>query len=156
MSTVDTATTQTLHTQQPLPERSMAIPVGITSFPSYGSCLPLDVYTQSSNKISYRTRESIDRNLMPTPIHLSRAIYIPYHNSNSTHLPLYNVSRAYESSIGDAPVGGSEFKTRLCLMRKPSHNTVDADVRFLVNVEHCSGRATVEERRLGDGAETSM
>lgn len=41
-------------------------------------------------------------------------------------------------------------------MKKPSHSTIDADVGFLVNVEHGSGRATVEERRMGDGAEVSM
>lgn len=134
----------------------MAIPIGVTKIPVYGNCLPVHAYVPSDKQATILEQERITRNLHPTPEHLSRAIYFPYHNSKTSHLPLYNVSEAYLQAIGDAPVGGSEFQTRLCLMRKPTANTPDVDVAFLINVAHANGRATVEERRMGDSPEVGL
>ena len=134
----------------------MAVPLGVTAFPTYGSFLRADRCHRADEYSYVKRRELVERKLAPTPAHLSRAIYVPHHGGSTSHLPLYDISKAYERSIGDAPVGGAEFKTRLCLMVKPTHNSVNADVRFWVDVEQGTGRAVVEERRLGVGEQVNM
>lgn len=134
----------------------MAVPLGVTAFPTYGSFLRADRCCRTDEHSYVKKYELVERKLAPTPAHLSRAIYVPYHGGNTSHLPLYDISKAYERSIGDALVGGAEFKTRLCLMAKPTHNSVNTDVRFWVDVEPGTGRAVVEERRLGVGEQVNM
>lgn len=134
----------------------MAIPLGITSFPTYGTCIPYGTCGDLERKPPDVVNKLMGRKLTPTPEHLTRAIYVPYHRHNTTHLPFYNVTKAYKASVGNAPVGGCEFKTRLCLMRKPTRNTVDVDVRFLINVNDEDNCVTVQERCLGAGHEANM
>ena len=134
----------------------MAIPLGITSFPSYGKHIPYSTCSAQDTKPTALVDQLLGRQLRPTPRHLSRAVYIPDHGNNTTHLPLYNVTEGYEAAIGDTPIGGCEFKTRLCLMRKPTRNTVDVDVGFLVNVHVQGSFVTVQERCLGVGQEAYM
>ena len=80
----------------------------------------------------------------------------PWHNGNSTHLPLYNVTDAYREAVGDAPIGGFDYKTQLCLMRKPVANESGLDVGFLVNVGIDGRSVNAEQRCLGGGHEASM
>ena len=123
----------------------MAFPLGVVTFPPYGTYRMSNKPYDAANCID----RLIGRSLSPTPRELSRAVYIPWHNRNSSHIPLYDVSSQYHESVGDAAIGGSEFKTKLCLMRKPTANSIDVDVRYLVWFNREMGFATVEERCLG-------
>ncbi|KAF4122296.1 hypothetical protein GMORB2_7288 [Geosmithia morbida] len=89
--------------------------------------------------------------MTPTPAHLDRVLYVPYHSHTTAHLPLYDITDEYRATVGDSPVGGSEFKLRLCVMRKPAWNTFDARVAFHVDVEADGSLLAVEERCLGIG-----
>lgn len=125
----------------------MAVPLGITTFPTYGNCPPFGTYMP--RPASELTDQRIGRNVVPRPSHLSRVLYVPWHKADTLHLPLYDVSEAYEQAVGDAPIGGSDFKTRICLMKKPGGTTIDADVRFLVDFELEGRSIQVGERCLG-------
>jgi hypothetical protein len=87
---------------------------------------------------------------------LTRAVYVPWHHNPTTHLPLYNCSTEYHSVIRGAQVGGSEYKTRLCLMKKPTGRPGQGDVGFLVDFNPPGGWIAVSERKLGMGEEAML
>lgn len=101
----------------------------------------------------------LGRKLEPTPSHLSRVVYIPMHSDETTHLPLYEFSRPYQDAVKDEPVGGSNYKLKLALMRKPKGDGTHGEVRYLVDFTSGAegGAATVERRVPGaDGEAVSV
>ena len=136
----------------------MAIPLGITTLPTYGTCTPpYGACTPQDRKPTALVDQLLGRKLRPTPRHLTRAVYLPCHGDDTVHLPVYNVTETYEAAVGDAHVGGCEFKTRLGLMRKPgTRDNLDVDVGFLVNVTGQGSGVTVRERCMGGEQEAYM
>ncbi|CAI6097749.1 unnamed protein product [Clonostachys chloroleuca] len=88
---------------------------------------------------------------------LSKALYIPYHTNKTTHLPLYDITDQYSASVGDLPIGSPRYKAQIRLMKKPSGNSLEGNVRYLIDF-HCLERnATITERTIGrDGIEVDM
>ncbi|KAG9254459.1 uncharacterized protein F5Z01DRAFT_687213 [Emericellopsis atlantica] len=128
----------------------MAIPLGITAFCTihpYALEHPVDIKAIDA---------CIGRRAPSALAHLTRAVYVPWHRDTTTHLPLYNISSEYHRTIRDAQVGGSEFKTRLCLMRKPTGRPGQGDVGFLVDMDTQGSWVAVSERKLGMGEEAVL
>lgn len=98
----------------------------------------------------------LGRKLAPTPEHLSRAIYVPYHDDGTVHVPLYDVTGEYESAVDDAPIGSSDFNLRLFLMRRPAADSLDHDVAFLANMDVEGSWVVVKERTLGPGQRADL
>lgn len=86
----------------------------------------------------------LGRKLRPTPPRLThRVLYIPSHNDKVTHLPLYDFTEDFNSTIQDEPIGGSKFKTRLGLMNKPiGDGRGSSVVSYLVDFEPPEARKT--------------
>jgi hypothetical protein len=90
------------------------------------------------------------------PSHLSRVLYVPKHGSSSFHLPLYDVSGEFSRAMGDTLIGSSLFTTKLAMMKTPSGEGRDAEVRYLIDIEtRLAGGgeefvARIQKRALGD------
>lgn len=129
----------------------MAIPLGITAFCRIHPCgleRPVDIKAIDAR---------IGRRAPSALAHLTRAVYVPWHRDATTHLPLYDISSEYRDTIRDAQVGGSEFKTKLCLMRKPTGRPGQGDdVGFLVDMDAQGSWVAVRERKLGMGEEALL
>ena len=103
---------------------------------------------QRSSTIEIETR--MGRKLSSAPAQLKQILYVPDHNNNVTHLPLYNVTEAYNKTAGQWPIGSSRFKTSLSLMQKPIGDGRDAEVTYLVDFfQGAAVTATVNKRTLG-------
>ncbi|KAF6806993.1 hypothetical protein CMUS01_14231 [Colletotrichum musicola] len=95
----------------------------------------------------------LGRKLEPTPEHLSRVVFVPTHTDATTHLPLYEISESYRDAVKAEPVGGSNYKLKLALMRKPTGDGTHGEVRYLVDFR--DGAATVERRVPGGEGEVA-
>ncbi|KFH40814.1 hypothetical protein ACRE_084890 [Hapsidospora chrysogenum ATCC 11550] len=90
------------------------------------------------------------------PSHLTRVLYVPRHGSSPSHLPLYDVSGEFSRAVGDTLIGSSLFTTKLAMMKTPSGEGRDAEVRYLVDIETrpaADGEelvARIQKRALGD------
>lgn len=90
------------------------------------------------------------------PSHLSRVLYVPRHGSSLSHLPLYDVSGEFSRAVGDTLIGSSLFTTKLAMMKTPSGEGRDAEVRYLIDIEtRLAGDgeefvARIQKRALGD------
>lgn len=96
----------------------------------------------------------IGRRPLPTPSDLTRILYIPHHNENTLHLPLYDVANAYADIVGDTPIGSSLYTVKLTTMRKPRGDGTDAQVAYLVNFEKSpdGAREVRVQRRVPGGS----
>ncbi|EAU33698.1 predicted protein [Aspergillus terreus NIH2624] len=74
----------------------------------------------------------LGRQLSATPSHLSRALYVPRHDSSMSHLPLYDISTRYADAVGDLPIGSSKYAVKLGLMQRPRGDGGD-DILVLCN-----------------------
>lgn len=74
----------------------------------------------------------LGRQLSATPSHLSRALYVPRHDSSMSHLPLYDISTRYADAVGDLPIGSSKYAVKLGLMQRPRGDGGD-DIPVLCN-----------------------
>lgn len=102
-----------------------------------------------------RIDQLIGRKLSAPPVDLSRVLYIPRHDCNVTHLPLYDISAAYSKFVGSEHIGGSSYKVKLSLMSKPEGEGRH-EVEYLVDFFDAS-RAVVERRCTGvDGSKANL
>ncbi|KAJ0282544.1 hypothetical protein COL940_005096 [Colletotrichum noveboracense] len=91
----------------------------------------------------------LGRDLSSTPANLSRVVYIPRHRDITVHLPLYDVSNTYFDAVKKEPIGSSKYKLNLAMMRRPSGDGTDAEVRYLVDFqEDAKEKTVVVERRV--------
>ena len=93
------------------------------------------IESQRDNQNAAGIERLLGRQVSAVPRHLSRVLYIPSHGSSQFHLPLYDVGAEFRTAIGDALIGSSMFTTRLNLMKTPSGEGTDDQVRYLVDVE---------------------
>ena len=130
----------------------MTGPLSVPYFASYGSMLPYGGCAPPRHIID----ELLNREYYATPQHLRRALYLPHHSDKTVHLPVYNVTSTYRTALEDTSLGSTEYKTRLCMMQKPTWSSVQAELDYLVNINALSGCATIDERCLGAGQEVEM
>lgn len=114
---------------------------------------PWSVYAglqQASRRKPYEVERLLGRYLCPTPTHLSRALYVPFHQSNNTfHLLIYDISQQYKERVGTIPIGSSMYTVKLSTMIKPNdHRAQDVNVQYLAEADKAStGLSTVTVRR---------
>ncbi|KAB8201202.1 hypothetical protein BDV34DRAFT_237794 [Aspergillus parasiticus] len=78
------------------------------------------------------------------PLHLSRALYIPHHDSSTCHLSVYDTSSQYSASAGGLPIGSSQYVVALGLMQKPqAEGTFLDSLAYTVNFGGSQGDAGV-------------
>ncbi|RSL69565.1 hypothetical protein CEP53_002195 [Fusarium sp. AF-6] len=82
------------------------------------------------------------------PTHLTRALYLPMHTHNTSHLPIYDISERYFETLGPLPLGGRKYKIEFCLLLKPCGYDPEDDVRFLVDMGSSGRPAAIQERCL--------
>lgn len=105
--------------------------------------------TQMDEILDASLDQRLGRQLSITPAHLSRVVYIPNHQHITTHLPLYDVTETYFKSVKKEPVGSSKYKLGLVMMKRPTGDGTDAEVRYLVDFEHeIDGTVATVERRV--------
>lgn len=87
----------------------------------------------------------LGRKLSPTPPHLTdRILYVPSHNDQVTHLPLYDFTTDFKAAVKDDPIGSSRFKTSFGLMHKPiGDGRGTSTVCYLLDFEPLESRKTV-------------
>ncbi|PIG79782.1 hypothetical protein AARAC_003365 [Aspergillus arachidicola] len=67
------------------------------------------------------------------PRDFTRALYIPRHDSTTSHLPLYDVAESYQDSIRDTVFGSYLHSVKLSYMEKPRGDDMNARVEYLVD-----------------------
>ncbi|EEU38699.1 uncharacterized protein NECHADRAFT_45614 [Fusarium vanettenii 77-13-4] len=91
------------------------------------------------------------------PAHLARALYLPIHTHNTSHLPIYDISDHYFETLGPFPLGERKYKIEFCLLLKPCGDHPEDDVRYLVDMDSSGLPATIRERCIGrDALEVAM
>jgi len=95
----------------------------------------------------------LGRNPSEAPAHLSRVLYIPRHDNNTAHLPLYEAGDRYRNAVKNLPLLGSTiYTTMLGLMGKPSGDNVDDQVAWLTDIWSTAGggiQIRLNKRELG-------
>ncbi|KAH8655393.1 hypothetical protein BX600DRAFT_500591 [Xylariales sp. PMI_506] len=76
----------------------------------------------------------LGRQPVKPPAHFSRVLYIPRHDSETTHLPIYETGDKYRSTVGESLLGSSIYTTQLGFMPRPRGEGLDqvvylADIR---------------------------
>ncbi|KAB8233876.1 uncharacterized protein BDW43DRAFT_275382 [Aspergillus alliaceus] len=88
------------------------------------------------------------------PLNFTRVLYIPRHDSMTSHLPLYDVAERYQNSIRGSVFGSYLHSVNLSYMEKPRGDNMSARVEYLVDsnkeMEKCS-RLQVQRRTLEHG-----
>lgn len=98
---------------------------------------------QASRWQAARVDQLIGRRLLPSPSNLKRVLYIPFHDNDTLHLPLYDVSQIYWDTVTDIPIGSSLYTVKLISLRKPRGDGTDAEVAYLVNFDRLPGERNV-------------
>ncbi|KAH8660135.1 hypothetical protein BX600DRAFT_438358 [Xylariales sp. PMI_506] len=75
------------------------------------------------------------------PSYLSRILYIPHHDSNTAHLPIYEVGDRYRNAIQDALIGSTTYTTRLGSMKTPSGGHMTDQVAYLADMQNAGANA---------------
>ncbi|KAI8165057.1 hypothetical protein K4K49_008442 [Colletotrichum sp. SAR 10_70] len=124
---------------------SMSTITNMAALPAFGG--PSLVQLSEILDRSLDTR--LGRDLSSTPANLSRVVYIPRHRDITVHLPLYDVSNTYFDAVKKEPIGSSKYKLNLAMMRRPSGDGTDGEVRYLVDFqEDAKEKTVVVERRV--------
>lgn len=82
----------------------------------------------------------IGRRPQETPSHLTRVLYIPYHDESTLHLPIYELRDWYHAAVGNTLIGSSLYTVKLSAIRKPCGDGTDAQVAYLVYFEDSFGQ----------------
>lgn len=91
------------------------------------------------------------------PTYLTRALYLPMHTHNTSHLPIYDISERYFETLGPFLLGERKYKIEFCLLLKPCGDHPEDDVRYLVDMDSSGLPAIIRERCIGrDVLEVAM
>lgn len=66
--------------------------------------------------------------------HLSRALYIPRHERNTTHLAVHDISAQYAAAKGTLPIGCTKYAVAIGVMPKPQGDGLD-DITVAYDVD---------------------
>ncbi|KAE8315871.1 hypothetical protein BDV41DRAFT_529398 [Aspergillus transmontanensis] len=79
----------------------------------------MNIYAADKQDILTSAARNATQFSAPPPLHLSRALYIPHHDSTTRRLSVYDTSSQYSASAGGLPIGSSQYVVALGLMQKP-------------------------------------
>ncbi|OGM48694.1 hypothetical protein ABOM_001942, partial [Aspergillus bombycis] len=85
------------------------------------------------------------------PRDFTQALYIPRHDSMTSHLPIYNVAESYRDCIRDTVFGSYLHSVKLSYMDKPRGDDMNARVEYLVDASKTEEEAVelqVQRRSL--------
>ena len=121
------------------------MPILPTTHPLMSSKIPSPTLSYFETKLGRKPCEA--------PTHLSRVLYIPLHDNNTTHLPLYEAGDRYRRAVKDLPLLGSTiYTTMLGLMGKPSGDNINDQVAWLTDIWSMEGggiQIRLNKRELG-------
>lgn len=101
------------------------VPPGVYLSPSAHHDVLLKLNRKKTPKPSLHAR---------TPSRLARrTLYIPPHDANASHLPLYELTAGYRRALRDEPLGTPRFRSTLGRTRKPGAGA--GDVSYLVDFD---------------------
>lgn len=69
------------------------------------------------------------------PKHLSRVLYIPCHDTNTPHFPIYEARDRYRDAVQDTLMGSTLFTTKLGFMETPQGNDMKDQVSYLATMK---------------------
>lgn len=69
------------------------------------------------------------------PAHLSRVLYIPRHDTDTLHLPIYEARDRYCNAVRDHRMGSTLFTTMLGFMERPQGNDMRDQVEYLATMK---------------------
>lgn len=69
------------------------------------------------------------------PEHLSRVLYIPRHDTNTPHFPIYEARDRYCNAVQDTLMGSTLFTTKLGFMETPQGNDMKDQVAYLATMK---------------------
>ena len=68
------------------------------------------------------------------PEYLSRVLYIPRHETNTPHFPIYEARDRYCDAVQDTLMGSTLFTTKLGFMETPQGNDMKDQVSYLATM----------------------
>ena len=91
----------------------------------------------SHNQITRSAASQIGHPDAAALAHLSRAVYIPRHDRNATHLAIHDISTRYAAAKGTLPIGCTKYAVAIGVMPKPQGGEPDdTTVLYDVNFNH--------------------
>ncbi|KAK8097011.1 hypothetical protein PG999_012955 [Apiospora kogelbergensis] len=106
----------------------------------------------------------LGRRPAPAPAHLTRVLYLPFHDNNTNHLPVYEAGDSYRRAVGGSQLGSTLYALNLSAARRPRPDGTSHRVVYHGNM-HCLAAPdddkvtiiSVEKRALGNqGGETRL
>lgn len=61
----------------------------------------------------------LGRKPIPAPAHLTSVLYIPCHDNDALHLPMYEASDSYRHAVGHSQLGSTLYAVKLSAACKP-------------------------------------
>lgn len=99
--------------------------------------------THSTLQPAHKADSLLGRRPSKPPNHFTRVLYIPRHDRNTDHLPVFEIGDWYRQAMGDTPIGSSLYTVQLGLMHKPRQNSNDAPLAYTVNLEQTQNRGGI-------------
>ncbi|KAK6835965.1 hypothetical protein PG987_006460 [Apiospora arundinis] len=96
------------------------------------------------------------------PAHLTSVLYIPLHDHNTTHLPMYEAGDSYRDAVGGSKMGSTLYSFKLSTMARPRGDGTSHRVAYHANMQRPAAvddgvMISAQKRELGNqGAETRL
>jgi hypothetical protein len=97
----------------------------------------IDAMTMPASEVAFpaATASFFDRKMgrrpSKVPEHLSRVLYIPRHDVNTLHFPIYEARAKYCNAVHDTLMGSTLFTTKLGFMEIPRGDDMKDQVEYL-------------------------
>ncbi|KAK7957792.1 hypothetical protein PG988_012640 [Apiospora saccharicola] len=104
----------------------------------------------------------LGRKPIPTPTHLTSVLYIPCHDNDTHHLPMYEAGDSYRRAVGNSQLGSTLYAVKLSAACKPRGDGTSHPVLYHANMQRAVNSddgvtVSVQKRELGNqGRETRM
>jgi len=107
----------------------------------------------------------LGRQPAPAPAHLTRVLYIPCHDNNTNHLPVYEAGDSYRKAVGNSQLGSTLYAFNLSAARRPRPDGTNHRVAYHGDMSSVAApdddesmtNISVHKRELGNqGVETRL
>ncbi|KAK7926621.1 hypothetical protein PG985_003619 [Apiospora marii] len=97
----------------------------------------------------------LGRKPTPTPAHLTSVLYIPCHDNDALHLPMYEASDSYHHAVGDTQLGSTLYAVKLSAACKPRGDGAGHSVIYHGNMQRAAASKdgvtiSVQKRELSN------
>ncbi|KAK8128952.1 hypothetical protein PG984_010060 [Apiospora sp. TS-2023a] len=104
----------------------------------------------------------LGRKPIPAPAHLTSVVYIPCHDNDTHHLPMYEAGDSYRHAVGTSQLGSTLYAVKLSAACKPRGDGTSHPVVYHGNMQRSLApddgvTVSVQKRELGNqGRETRL